>query len=65
MIVISTEEIKEVKKEIVFTKSTILNSKKYAKRRDLLSVLLKDNQTYTTGQIEKLMTDFMKKGKVK
>lgn len=65
MIVISTEEIKEVKKEIVFTKNTILNSKKYAKRRDLLSVLLKDNQTYTTGQIEKLMTDFMKKGKVK
>lgn len=65
MIVISTEEIKEVKKEIVFTKNTILNSKKYAKRRDLLSVLLKDNQIYTTGQIEKLMTDFMKKGKVK
>lgn len=65
MIVISTEEIKEVKKEIVFTKNTILNSKKYAKRRDLLSVLLKDNQTYTTSQIEKLMADFMKKGKVK
>ena len=65
MIIISTDEIKEVKKEIVFTKNTILNSKKYAKRRDLLSVLLKDNQTYTTGQIEKLMTDFMKKGKVK
>lgn len=65
MIIISTEEIKEVKKEIVFTKNTILNSKKYAKRRDLLSVLLKDNQTYTTSQIEKLMADFMKKGKVK
>ncbi len=65
MIIISTDEIKEVKKEIVFTKNTILNSKKYAKRRDLLSVLLKDNQTYTTSQIEKLMADFMKKGKVK
>lgn len=65
MIIISTEEIKEVKKEIVFTKNTILNSKKYAKRRDLLSVLLKDNQTYTTSQIEKLMVDFMKKGRVK
>lgn len=65
MIVISTEEIKEVKKEIVFTKNTILNSKKYAKRRDLLSVLLKDNQTYTTSQIEKLMADFMKKDRVK
>lgn len=65
MIIISTEEIKEAKREIVFTKNTILNSKKYAKRRDLLSVLLKDNQTYTTSQIEKLMADFMKKGKVK
>ena len=65
MIIISIEEIKEAKKEIVFTKNTILNSKKYAKRRDLLSVLLKDNQTYTTSQIEKLMADFMKKGKVK
>lgn len=65
MIIISTDEIKEVKKEIVFTKNTILNSKKYAKRRDLLSVLLKDNGTYTTSQIEKLMADFMKKGRVK
>lgn len=65
MIVISTEEIKEVKKEIVFTKNTILNSKKYAKRRDLLSVLLKDDRTYTASQIDKLINDFMKKGKVK
>ncbi len=49
---------------VVFTKNTILHSEKYAHRRDLLSVLLKDGQTYTMDQVDALISNFMEKGKV-
>ena len=47
----------------VFTKRNILTFKRYANRRDLLSVLLKDGKEYTHDQIDGLIKDFMK-GKV-
>ncbi len=48
---------------VVFTKRNILTFKRYAKRRDLLSVLLKEGQEYTMDQVDRLIEDFMK-GKV-
>lgn len=48
----------------VFTKRNILTFKRYAKRRDLLSVLLKDGEEYTIEQVDSLLQDFFKKGKV-
>ena len=48
----------------VFTKRNILTFKRYAKRRDLLSTLLKDGQEYTHDQVQSLIENFMK-GKVK
>jgi hypothetical protein len=48
----------------VFTKRNILTFKRYAKRRDLLSVLLKDGEEYTMEQVDSLLQDFFKKGKV-
>ena len=48
----------------VFTKRNILTFKRYAKRRDLLSVLLKDGEEYTMKQVDSLLQDFFKKGKV-
>lgn len=47
----------------VFTKRNILTFQRYAKRRDLLSVLLEDGKEYTFDQIDGLINDFMK-GKV-
>lgn len=47
----------------VFTKRNILTFQRYAKRRDLLSVLLEDGKEYTHDQIDGLIKDFMK-GKV-
>lgn len=47
----------------VFTKRNILTFKRYADRRDLLSVLLEDGKEYTHDQIDGLIKDFMK-GKV-
>lgn len=47
----------------VFTKRNILTFQRYAKRRDLLSTLLKDGQEYTHDQVQSLIENFMK-GKV-
>ena len=46
----------------VFTKRNILTFKRYAKRRDLLSVLLKDGEEYTMEQVDNLLQNFFKKG---
>lgn len=48
----------------VFTKRNILTFKRYANRRDLLSVLLKDEEEYTMEQVDSLLQNFFKKGKV-
>lgn len=48
----------------VFTKRNLLTFERYAKRRDLLSVLLQDGKEYTTEQVDSLLQDFFKKGKV-
>lgn len=45
-----------------FTKEQILAAKKYADRRDLLSVLLADNKQYTLAEADRLINEFMKKG---
>lgn len=49
---------------VVFNKEQVLTFKRYANRRDLLSVLLEDGKDYTTDQIDSLIENFMK-GKVK
>ena len=56
-----TEETPSVSK---FDKQQILKSEKYSNRRDLLNVLLKDNQQYSHEEITALIDEFMK-GKVK
>ena len=48
---------------VVFHKERVLTFKRYADRRDLLSVLLEDGKEYTHDQIDGLIKDFMK-GKV-
>ena len=46
-----------------FPKERILTFQRYANRRDLLSVLLKDGQEYTHERVQSLIDHFMK-GKV-
>lgn len=53
-----------VSKAPAFPKERILTFQRYAKRRDLLSTLLKDGQEYTHDQVQNLIDNFMK-GKVK
>ena len=60
----ATEAAPPVSKAPVFSKESILTFHKYAKRRDLLSALLKDEKKYAIDQVDKLIQNFMK-GKVK
>lgn len=53
--------INEKKNEAIFTKQQILAAKKYNDRRDLLAVLLIDDQPYTLTEVDKLIDDFLKK----
>ncbi len=48
---------------VVFPKEKVLTFRRYANRRDLLSILLEDGKEYTHDQIDGLIKDFMK-GKV-
>lgn len=59
------EEKTVVKVEkVVFSKEQIVNSKKYANRRDLLGALLENGKKYTFEQVDAIIDKFMK-GKVK
>ena len=60
----TTAQEPPIKTPVVFPKERVLTFKRYADRRDLLSVLLEDGKEYTHDQIDGLIKDFMK-GKVK
>lgn len=49
--------------EATFTKEQLLNSKKYANRRDALAALLVNGKTYTLKQVDSLLDKFFKGGK--
>jgi hypothetical protein len=46
---------------VSFNKEQILSAKKYADRRDLLTVLLSDDRAYTLAEVDQLIENFMKK----
>lgn len=50
--------------EVKFTKEQLLKSKKYADRKDIVSVLLKDDQTYSFTEVDVLIKKYMK-GRIK
>jgi len=52
----SVEEIK-----VSFSKSQILNSSRYADKRDVLHAILDDDKRYKLNEIDKLISDFLKK----
>lgn len=46
----------------VFTKRQLMESRKYASRRDLLSALLSYDKPYSTAEADELINKFMKGG---
>lgn len=52
---------KEVKETIKYSKQAIVNSKRYANRKDILSVLLEEEREYSFDEIDSILDDFMSK----
>lgn len=47
--------------EILYSKEQIISSKKYSNRKDILNVLLKDDEEYTFSRIDEIIEEFMNK----
>lgn len=50
-------------KAVKFSKEQLISAARYAKRRDLLSVLLESGKTYSVEEVDSQIAKFMK-GKV-
>lgn len=46
---------------VAYTKIQLLRSERYAARRDLLNVLLVDNESYTLAQVDELIENRLKR----
>lgn len=57
----STDNNKEVKNVNKFTKEQLLKSKKYIDERDILSAVLKDNNSYVLETVDKTIKEFKRK----
>ena len=55
--------VTEAKKEdeVLYSKEQIIASKKYFKRKDILNVLLKDDEEYSFSRIDEIIENFMNK----
>lgn len=51
-------------KEPAFTKTALVNSKRFRDKRDIVSAMLEDGVEYTISEVEAMITKYMK-GKVK
>ena len=47
--------------EILYSKEQIISSKKYSNRKDILNVLLKDDEEYSFSKIDEIIEEFMNK----
>lgn len=52
-------EAKETSKVLKFTKAQFVKSQKFAKRKDLVNVLLKEDKTYSIKEVEDLINNFL------
>ena len=47
--------------EVLYSKEQIITSKKYSNRKDILNVLLKDDEEYNFSRIDEIIENFMNK----
>lgn len=58
------EEIAEVvKTPVLYTKAQIYKAKRYMNQKDIVTVMLKEDERYTFDQVDKLIEQFLKGGK--
>lgn len=59
----SVEIEQPIETQISYTKTQIYNSKRYMNKKDIVTVMLKDDEKYTFDQVDKLIEQFLKGGK--
>ena len=47
--------------EVLYSKEQIITSKKYSNRKDILNVLLKEDEEYSFSRIDEIIENFMNK----
>ena len=47
--------------EVLYSKEQIISSKKYSNTKDILNVLLKDDEEYSFSRIDEIIENFMNK----
>lgn len=52
---------KKENEEILYSKEQIIASKRYSNRKDILNVLLKDDEEYSFTMIDEIIENFMHK----
>ncbi len=52
-----------IKQKDTYTKESIIKSKKYSNRKDLLMTILEDGVEYTFEKVDSLIEEFMKEVK--
>ena len=52
-----------IKQKDTYTKESIIKSKKYSNRKDLLMTILEDGVEYTIEKVDSLIEEFMKEVK--
>lgn len=52
------EKVETVEPVASFTKDSIMRSQRFSNRRDALSFLLKDDESYTLEQVEGILNNF-------
>lgn len=55
----TVEDAAEKTVTVKFTKKQLKESKKYREYRDILSVVLKDSESYSHDDVEKFIDDFL------
>lgn len=59
-----SEQIAEVvKAPVLYTKAQIYKAKRYMNQKDIITVMLKEDERYTFDQVDELIEQFLKGGK--
>ena len=51
----------DIKKEVVFTKEQLKNSKSFEKYKDIVTVVMADDEKITKSELQKRIDKFLKK----
>lgn len=57
------EVVEVIETPVSYTKAQIYKAKRYMNKKDIITVMLKDDTRYTFDQVDELIEQFLKGGK--